>query len=100
MLLHLLRSSFDALHEFCISFHKSSAHLWPGCFKGPSIGFVVFAKIRIFFPVRPSLPSFFRKDGYSLKYSDYILQLCYTFYVYKLFYISIHAIITSQTEKV
>lgn len=41
---------FDALHEFCISFHKSSAHLWPGCFKGPFIGFVVIAKIRIFFP--------------------------------------------------
>lgn len=53
---------FDALHEFCISFHKSSAHLWPGCFKGPFIGFVVIAKIRIFFPpVTPSLPSFFTK---------------------------------------
>lgn len=40
---------FDALHEFCISFHKSSAHLWPEYFKESFIGFVIIAKIRIFF---------------------------------------------------
>lgn len=76
---------FDALHEFCISFHKSSAHLRPEYFKESFIGFVIIAKIRIFFPCYTFSPIILHKEGYSLKYSDYILQLCCTFYVYKLF---------------
>ena len=52
---------FDALHEFCISFHKSSAHLWQEYFKESFIGFVIIAKIRIFFLVTLSLPSVFTK---------------------------------------
>lgn len=64
---------FDALHEVCISFHKSSAHLWPECFKGPFIGFIVIAKIRIFFPCYTFSPIILHKEG--IKHSDYILQL-------------------------
>ena len=62
--------------------------------------FCCYCKNKDFFPPCYTFsPIILHKEGYSLKYSDYIPQLCYTFYVYKLFYISIHAIITSQTEK-